>query len=67
MSKSTTLADIAHAVMSFDARIAGLDAIATSAKMELEFRIQKSDIAYADRCRAQGFEPDPCDYEPVYG
>jgi len=33
----------------------------------LEWRIQKSEIRYADRCRAHGFEPSPEDYEPVFG
>lgn len=33
----------------------------------LEYRIQKSEIAYADQLRARGVEPHPEDYEPIYG
>ena len=33
----------------------------------LEFRLQKSDIAYADRMRRRGIEPSPEDYTPIFG
>ena len=33
----------------------------------LELRQQRGDIAYAARCRAAGFEPDPKDCPEIYG